>query len=636
LTELEKLLDFAGISAGEGRGSDLPGTLAISNQLQDGRRLEMELGATPLFDSFSPNAIGVAAFDTLGRVGATWGLASRIPALKTGANLLGSQLSELFQPVQGIERSILLDGYRYFVSAPDAAANRFILVVEAKEEFQAKRQASQSNRVASALRRLGKSLTMNQNREPLCLAAAHELASALELAACLLWLTDPEEQHLDLCASVGVARHGSAAIRRLRVDGGSSCAAEAVAATRRTFAVAHVTDQTFTAEIEAKLCYLKPGPVSVHPLEIGGKLLGVLELIGRDGDSTFWESKDLFETIAEHLALAIKNANLYENLEKLASHDPLTALPNHRYMQDFLHAQVLESSRIGQSLGLIMMDVDHFRAFNEEEGHDAGDEVLQLIADSLRVCIRPYDIAARYGGEEFVVILPSSDLASTMTTAERLRIHIEQRPYTTKSGRRAHVSVSIGAAALPDSASDAAGLLKAADVAMYEAKKAGRNRVVAYRGAFATEPRAATFSIESLKPWLSDDEWAKGLARIHRFDADLDALRSALGLSDSQVAMLRGLILCGPIYRKWLEDESTKLGLAESAEEFRVLLPSLHSLAERFDGNGFRLVEGVRIPLLGRVLQVLLAIDADRSLFGDPGRFDPDIVGLVTALHRAA
>ena len=636
MTELERLLDLAGITILEGRPTLGSEKFALSIALADQKAIRFESSEPPLVGAFSPESLGLATFDALARTQAVWGLASRIPFLKAGSSLLKSPLADLLKPSESADRSLLLDGYRFFVSAPEGENARWILVVEARQEFQAKRLAARSQRAASALKRLGKTLTMNQNCEPLCMAAAHELASALELAACLLWVIDSEERVLELRASVGASRRGTTPIRRLNPDNGSGCAAEIAASTRRTFALDHVAEHVLTSELEAKLCYLKPGPMSVHPLEIGGKLLGVLELVGRDGDTNFEDSRELYETIAEHLALAINGSHLYENLERLASHDPLTGLPNHRCMQEFLHTRVHEALRTGHPLGMMLLDVDHFRAFNEEEGHDAGDDVLRLIADSLRACVRPYDLAARYGGEEFVVIMPSADLTSTATIAERLRALVEQRPYVTKSGRQAHVSISIGCSAYPQSSSDASDLLKAADLALYEAKKGGRNRVVGYKGTYHSEPRPPTLTVESLRPWLSQDEWIEGLSRIDRLTADLNALRKSLALSDSQMAIMRALLLMAPTYWGWIEDSADDLERAESAEEFRVLLPSLHSLTERYDGTGARRVEGKRIPLLGRVLQVLLATEKGESLHEDPGLFDPEVVGLVTAVHRAA
>ena len=112
---------------------------------------------------------------------------------------------------------------------------------------------------------------------------------------------------------------------------------------------------------------------------------------------------------------------MFESVEKLAAFDPLTGIGNHRTLQEFLHRRILEAERSEGTIGAIMLDVDHFRRFNEEEGHDAGDSVLKMVADVLRACVRPYDLAARYGGEEFTVIMPGVDKETTESVAERIR-----------------------------------------------------------------------------------------------------------------------------------------------------------------------------------------------------------------------
>jgi diguanylate cyclase (GGDEF)-like protein len=123
-----------------------------------------------------------------------------------------------------------------------------------------------------------------------------------------------------------------------------------------------------------------------------------------------------------------------------------------------------------------MVDVDHFRRFNEEAGHDAGDRVLKQVAKALATCVREYDLAARYGGEEFTLILGGVTADQAFAIAERARMAVEDL---------GGVTASFGCAVFPDVAFDAAGLLKAADQALYEAKRLGRNRTVVYGRAAA-------------------------------------------------------------------------------------------------------------------------------------------------------
>jgi diguanylate cyclase (GGDEF)-like protein len=640
LKELVELLESLGISTSQGRASGTASFFPVCLPLRDGNLLRLEMPEPPLVSSLDPELVGLAVLDPIGHVVAAWGLATKLAYLRPGKCALDSPLRGfLDRSDHGSGSSIFVDGFRFFFAGmgPGMGAMKLVLLVNAWEESLIKRESAQSRRAADALKRLGNTLSMNQNRTPLCLAVTHELASSLEMAAVLLWALDTREDCLELVASVGANRQGLSALRKLNAYSGSTCAAELVASTRQVFFQVEVSDHVLSADLEAKLCYLRPGGVSVHPLETSGKLLGVLELIGREGDPHFAESRELFQTIAEHLSLAIHTAELFENLERLASHDPLTGLANHRYMQEFLHQRLHEAIRTQQTLGLLMVDVDHFRAFNEEEGHDAGDEVLCLVAETLRGCVRPYDIAARYGGEEFALIMPGSDLEAAAAVAERVRRRVEMRPFTTKSGRHAHVTVSIGCSAYPETAADPSTLLKAADLALYDAKRAGRNRVARFEGTYVAPPRRNAIDLEALHNWTSEEDWEAGLQRCARLEIETDGIAASLALSDSQREMLKGLLILGPIYLNWTsEEESERLNQFESSEEARVLTPSLQSLAERFDGKGGHGVHGKKLPLLGRVARVLLSIDAAEALYEDTGRFDPEILALATGLHRAA
>lgn len=615
----------------------------LSVPLTNGGALVLDLPYPGFLASLDPDGIGIAILDPLGYARVTWGLARRITHFKATESVLESPIGGLLEgSYQGSHGALYLDGYRYFSSSmvQSGISDVFVLVVNAQEERQARRQASKSWRMANALKRLGKALTMNQTMQPMCVAAAHEIASSTELAAVLLWTRGADERKLELAASVGANRLGSQALNVLSMNAtGAGCVAELVAATRQTFTLANVAEHMMTANLEAKFCYLKAGGLSVHPLVISDRLVGVLELVGREGDPYFAENSELFQTIAEHLALALNGAQMFENFELLATHDALTGLANHRAMQEFIHQRLNEAERTGQTLGLIMLDVDHFRSFNEEEGHDAGDEVLKQVAEALKACVRPYDMAARYGGEEFTVIMPGSSQESTMSVAERIRQRVEAAPYITRSGREVHVTVSLGCAVYPHTGQDASSLLKAADVALYEAKRGGRNRAVFSEGSQESSPRPVAVSLEAIRSWIHPLDWDDGEKRLEHLTPDINWFEEALRLSTSQRNILEALLRVAPTYRRAVEqdDESLLSGMA-AASEFRLLLPSLQRLGERFDGQGAKPMGNAKIPLLARLLEVLLALEHEdgQELVDDPGRFDPEILALVEQLQRAA
>ena len=169
-------------------------------------------------------------------------------------------------------------------------------------------------------------------------------------------------------------------------------------------------------------------------------------------------------------------------LEQDALTDTLTQLPNRRAFDQRLESEWLRMQRGGEPLSLVMLDVDHFKAFNDRYGHPAGDACLKTVAGAVRVeTRRPADLPARYGGEEFAVILPATDLGGARAVAESLRVAILDLAIPNRPAQRGgcpFVSVSAGAAtALPDVYGSAVDLLRAADGALYQAKGRGRNRV---------------------------------------------------------------------------------------------------------------------------------------------------------------
>ena len=168
-----------------------------------------------------------------------------------------------------------------------------------------------------------------------------------------------------------------------------------------------------------------------------------------------------------------------ERLSKLAITDGLTGLYNHRFLHEQLRLEVERSLRTGVPLGMLMIDVDHFKQYNDRHGHPAGDEVLRLVARLLTEERRANDVVARYGGEEFAILLAGIDKPTASTLGERLRERIAAFAFPHGELQPGgHLTVSVGVAACPSDARTAEGLLQASDAALYRAKKAGRNCVV--------------------------------------------------------------------------------------------------------------------------------------------------------------
>jgi diguanylate cyclase (GGDEF)-like protein len=192
-------------------------------------------------------------------------------------------------------------------------------------------------------------------------------------------------------------------------------------------------------------------------------------LMARPADA---QASKLLPEAAELIGAALALFRSADAAEDQARRDPLTGLPNHGAMRAFLSRRLSDSGRVG----VVMIDVDHFRRFNEEHGHAAGDQALILVGSALRQSTPPGCLAARYGGEEFTLILPGRSLFETIEAAEGAR-----RAVAGQSAAGASITASFGAAAFPDCGLDAEQLLARADQALYRAKRDGRNRVEAWR-----------------------------------------------------------------------------------------------------------------------------------------------------------
>ena len=177
-----------------------------------------------------------------------------------------------------------------------------------------------------------------------------------------------------------------------------------------------------------------------------------------------------------HAALALRNAWLLEQVQKLAEIDALTNVANRRTFETTLAHELSRSVRHGDPLTLVMIDVDNFKKYNDTHGHRAGDEALKRVAQALTNESRDFDTVARYGGEEFAVILPACSSSESLIAAERLRKAVSQI-----DGIDGAVTASAGVATYPTHAPDAESLIKSADEALYESKRAGRNRVTRSR-----------------------------------------------------------------------------------------------------------------------------------------------------------
>jgi diguanylate cyclase (GGDEF)-like protein/PAS domain S-box-containing protein len=222
---------------------------------------------------------------------------------------------------------------------------------------------------------------------------------------------------------------------------------------------------------------------SCAPLMVQGEILGLLCLVGATAGGQgqhHLSQRQLTVMVGESIKLCLSNLKLREKLHAQAIHDPLTGLFNRRYLEDTLSREVHRAHRRSSPLGVAMLDLDHFKQFNDEFGHVVGDSLLRELGRLLGEKLRKSDISCRYGGEEFVLIFPDSSLADTQRRVEEIRGLIKGVKIRHGDQLLGAIAVSAGVAGAPEHGSTAAELLRAADNAMYAAKQAGRDRVVVY------------------------------------------------------------------------------------------------------------------------------------------------------------
>ena len=228
----------------------------------------------------------------------------------------------------------------------------------------------------------------------------------------------------------------------------------------------------------------QPGNYLCLPLLVHRETLGLLHIhdLSDISQERAEPLKTLAVTIGDHISLALANIRLRETLHHQVVHDVLTGLFNRRYLEETLEREIYRGRRKGASLGLIMLDLDHFKRFNDTLGHEAGDNLLRTLGKFLAERVRREDVACRYGGEEFVLILAEASQEIVLQRAEEIRREFPEVPVLYRGQVLQSVTVSVGVAMFPEHGATGRDVLRAADDAMYRAKAQGRNRVVVAEG----------------------------------------------------------------------------------------------------------------------------------------------------------
>jgi diguanylate cyclase (GGDEF)-like protein len=215
-----------------------------------------------------------------------------------------------------------------------------------------------------------------------------------------------------------------------------------------------------------------------------GETLGILYLMDgpvkrdRADEARMLEKGKLAKILADNIGLGIANLKLRESMRDMAGRDPLTRLFNRRYMHEALGQEQHRARRNRAQVAVVMIDIDHFKQFNDRFGHDGGDAVLTAFGAFLANAVRRSDIACRYGGEEFALVLSPTTPEGARQRAEKIREDATLLKVRHANQDLGAIALSVGVAIFPENGSDTTAILKAADVALYRAKHGGRNRVV--------------------------------------------------------------------------------------------------------------------------------------------------------------
>jgi diguanylate cyclase (GGDEF)-like protein len=280
-------------------------------------------------------------------------------------------------------------------------------------------------------------------------------------ARVIVWLMDQEQRRLVQAEQVGS--------QNAPLEMGQGLAGRAAKSGRITFE---------GPEGQVRFSDSNIGPVCgiAVPLIVGARIVGALEARHAEPRVATTQVIEVLETLATHAATAIESARLHEVIEERSHVDALTRLFNRRRFEEDLQAECKRCLRYDRPLAFVMLDVDHFKAYNDAHGHPQADTALQQVAEVIAGSLRATDSAYRYGGEEFGILLRETSAEDAMLFAGRVRQRIEQR---FASGAMAGITASFGVAGfLTETTLTPGGLVEAADAAMYESKHAGRNRVV--------------------------------------------------------------------------------------------------------------------------------------------------------------
>ena len=344
-------------------------------------------------------------------------------------------------------------------SMPKATSLQLTVSVTTKLAHLLQEQAGREiavNRIATAIR---ESLELGVILQK----TVDEVGAALNVASCALRVEGANSEQALTYSFCDESEQSPPLAEKLRADLDRHCA---YLAEHQEVIIRDCDDET---EVSSEKF-----PIAVVPLVFHERLMGGLQVTSAD-PTRVWQENEilLLRTVADQVAVAVNHAGLFAQIQQQALTDALTGCYNRRSFEMQLDKDLMMAKRSHQPLSLIMLDLDRFKHLNDSAGHDAGDDALRQLADCFRQELRGVDSAARFGGDEFALILPQAYADGALIVAERVRARIEQ----INIPGFGDVTASIGIATFPMHGASRADLFRAADDALYAAKRSGRNRV---------------------------------------------------------------------------------------------------------------------------------------------------------------
>ena len=339
---------------------------------------------------------------------------------------------------------------------------------QAKHLYQ---EAQRNVRDLSALHNVGTTVSSTLQLHDLLTQVCTILKETFGYPKIAILLSDPLRGEIELMASLGYPENIKETGRRVKI--GSEGITGRACLTGEAIIVNDVSKEPSYICIDQ--CTRSEMAV---PLKLKGRVIGVInvesDVIG-DFDRI---DLNLLSTLATQISVAVENARLYQETEQLAVTDGLTGVNNHRYFQNFFERELNRAKRYKHPLSLIMLDIDHFKKFNDKFGHPVGDLVLKTVTEILKQQAREVDLVARYGGEEFMLVLPETGKKEAVMLAERIRLAVKKFALVDHLSKPLpNITVSLGVSSYPENGSEKDQLIDYADKCLYKAKAGGRDLV---------------------------------------------------------------------------------------------------------------------------------------------------------------